>query len=70
MIKELIQPAGTEVLKIRDDVAAIGATSRVEESSQLGELSEGLPLISLQPGKISAFNNFTLVVVPESLYWL
>jgi len=67
MIKELIQPAGTEVLKIRDDVAAIGATSRAEESSQPGELPESLPLIFPQPGKISAFSNLTFSVVPDNV---
>ena len=65
IIEELTQPAGTKVLKIRDDVAAVGVTSGAEESSQPGELPEGLPPISPQPGKISSFNNLTLGVVPD-----
>ena len=44
MIKELTQPKGMEVLKIGDEVAAVGATSVAEESSQAGELLECLPL--------------------------
>ena len=65
MIEELTQPAGTKVLKIRDEVATVGATSWAEESSQPGELLEGLPLISPQPGKISTFNNLPYGVVPD-----
>ena len=44
-------------------MATVGGTSRAEESSQPGELLEGLPLISPQPDKISAFNNLSLGVV-------
>ena len=46
MIEELTQPAGTEVIKIRDEVATVSVISRAEESSQPGELLEDLPLIS------------------------
>ena len=57
MIEKLTRPKGTKVLKISSEVAAIGTTFAAEKSSQPGELPEGLPPISPQPGKISAFNN-------------
>ena len=63
MIEELTQPAGTKVLKISDEVAVVGTTSGVGESSQPGELLEGFPHISSLPGKISTFNNLPLGVV-------
>jgi len=36
-----------------------------EEASQPGELLEGLPFMSLQPGTISAFNNLPFGVVAD-----
>ena len=65
MIEELTHPAGIEALKIHDEVFVVGATSGAEESSQPGELLEGLPLISPQPDKIAAFNNLSLGVIPN-----
>ena len=44
-------------------MAAVGTTSRAEESSQPGELLESLPPMSPRPGKTSTFNNLPLGVV-------
>ena len=63
MIEELTQPVSTEVLKIIEEVAAVGTTSGARESSHSGELLEGLPPISPQPSKISSFNNLSLGVI-------
>ena len=43
MIEELTQPEDTKVPKISTEVAVVGTTFVAEESSQLRELSEGLP---------------------------
>ena len=65
MIEELTQPEGTEIPKISAEVAAVGTTSAAEESSQQGESPKGLPPMSPQLCKISAFNNLSLGVVSD-----
>jgi len=70
MIEELTQPAGTKVLKISDEVAVVGTTSGVGESSQPGELLKGLPLISPQPGRYQHSIISLLVLSLISSQWL
>ena len=65
MIEELTRLEGTEVLEISVQVAAVSTTSATKESSQPGELLKGLPPMSPQLGKLSAFNNLPLSVVAD-----
>ena len=63
MIEELTQSVGTEVLKIIDEVAAVGTTSGGWRIFSVRRTAGGFAFISPPPDKISAFNSLSLGVV-------